>query len=226
MSEARQWRGVLKHLSFLDDLSGQNGLATWGVEDHGWWRFDLPFVNRRDVQFQYGDTGTTTGGAAWEGEIPGPAIGLPPLMEVKVYVQEGLPDVGILIGGKLELSFQALIERLGTGLIMNERVQRALGDHWAKLFPIFDALSKNAPSIEISGAIGFGAGVALDGSVRPYVRLLTTAEMNFNTGVFGAIPGGGAAARVIGVHELDMTGGRGGGRSWQISSLANIPDRM
>lgn len=226
MSEAHQWRGVLKHLAFLDDLAGNNGLSTWGVEDEGWWKFDLPFVNRRNVQFQYGEGGVTTGGAAWEGEIPGPAIGLPPGIEVKLYIQESTPDIGVLIGGSLELSFQGLIEKLGVGLIMNDRVQRVLGRHWSKLFPLFDRLANNAPSIEISGALGIGAGIAVGNNWTPYVRFLTTAEMNFNPGIFGAVPGGAAAARVVGVHEIDMTGGRGGGRSWQISSLANIPTQL
>lgn len=223
MTEARQWRGVLKHLAFLDNLAGQNGLATWGVEDDGWWKFDLPFVNRRNVEYEYGEGGVTTGGSAWEVEVPGPAIGLPPLMEGKLYVQRTTPDVGVLIGGKIEISFKTIIERLGVGLIMNSNVQNVLGRHWAKLFPIFDTLAKNAPAIEISGAFGLGAGIATNNNWTPYVRLLTTAEMNFNPNLFQVVRGGGAVARVIGVHELDMTGGRGGGRSWQISSLANIP---
>lgn len=221
MSDPHSWSGVFKHLTFIDNLSHRNGLTTWKVDDD--WPWDFPFLNRRKVVFD-GPGKKDVGGKAWEAVIPGPTLGLPPVISVKIYVQEKTPDVGFLLAGELDLSFQSLIERFGSNVILNPHVQRIAKPVMGPLREMFDSLARNAPSIGISGALGFSVGVTPD-THKPYIRLLTTAEMKFKTGELG----GGVlkgAARIVGLHEVDLTGGAGGGRSWQISSLANIPRNL
>ncbi|MEM9456874.1 MAG: hypothetical protein AAGF11_22035 [Myxococcota bacterium] len=233
MSNGHTWLGVLAHLACLQDNSGSNGLATWGIDDR--LPFDMPFINPRKVEFEYGADGNqgSTGGNAWEGELPGPVLGLPPPVSIKVIAQEGLPDVSLLFAVTAELKLDKLFGAIAANIMTCDAVMKALGKHWSRMFPFLVKLEQNFPHFEFVGMLGVSLGMAMD-TMTPYVRLLTSYELNLEIGALYSMLGplGETAARQVSnstgtsVHSLDASLGNLGGRSWQISSFANIPTRM
>ncbi|MEM9456176.1 MAG: hypothetical protein AAGF11_18485 [Myxococcota bacterium] len=221
MSKSDSWSAVFKHLSFIENNAGFNGMATWGVEDVYPW--DIPKVNVRKVKYEYGKTGTAVENKAVEIEVPGPVFSLPPAIKIKLYGTRR--DASFLFAGELQLlSFKTLIQKLGLRVLLHPHVQKVAKPVLPTLRQWFDKLADKAPSIDLSGAFGLGLGMTPDKG-KPYIRLLTNAEMKFKVGGLGdeAFEG---AARILQLHEVDLTGGVGGGRSWQLSSLANIPSRF
>ena len=235
MPSAHSWAGVLGHLSFVaGDLSGQNGLGRWGSDLATPIKF--PFLNLNNMAFKYSTARQeaadsalerrgiqppariSSGGDALEFEIPGVAYGIP-ATSVKVYIMGGHPEVGFIVSIEQEISFEALLRKFCFKAMLNPKIYKVLKRFKSDVVGLLDNLCNHAPSFAIAGGIGMSFGTTGD-TQRAFIRFLTNFEMSFKPNIFGMHSQGERYAELLNIDSFSLAGS---GRSWQISSLANIP---
>lgn len=200
MANAFSWHGVLGHLCYQHNLSGQNGLGTWEILDG---RAPIPFLSQ--LQRDYGDSVSDTNDRlSYDHQFV--SVGVAGI-SAEMYALLGRWDVGVDFKVSVEITLEALIRNAGASFLRYTRGQsRSLAQ---QIKGLVDQLVQIFPKFEVEGRIGISIGIAQNN--RAYIRFATLAS----AGLSITMPSGS------GLDPIDLGSTDGLGRSWQIT-LSNM----
>lgn len=200
MANAFSWHGVLGHLGYVHNLSGQNGLGTWEIKAA---RVPIPFLSQ--VNRQYGNSvDDTNDRISYDHQIA--TVGVAGV-SAEVYALIGRWDVGVDFKIAVEITLEALVRNAGAAFLRHTRGHnRALAQQIKKLV---DQVVQIFPRLKINGRLGVSIGIAQND--RAYLRLATLASASLTI----TMPSSS------GLDPIDVKSSDGKGRSWQIT-LSNM----
>ncbi len=200
MANAFSWEGVLGHLCYQHNLSGQNGLGTWEIKDG---RAPIPFLSQLNRKYG-GSVDDTNDRISYDHQIV--TVGVAGV-SAEMYALLGRWDVGVDFKISIELTLEALIRDAGAKFLRYTRgTSRSLA---RQIQGLVDQLVQIFPKFEVEGRLGISVGIAQNN--RAYLRFATLASASLSI----TMPSGS------GLDPISVGSTDGVGRSWQIT-LGNM----